>query len=371
MRGGGAVASGGTNSSSDTESHAALTETMSFTLPASATEYRLRVLMLMPVDAHGRMAAVERQIHSIGRLGVDVDVVKVEGHRGLKYVETLPRFLHAARERDVVHAHYGYCGWLAGMSMRTPLVVSFMGSDLLGTPSTRGGATRASRVAANINRWFARRAAAVIVKSPEMARLLSVPAHVIPNGVDLEKFRPAPLPDARRALAWSNDRRYILFPGCPHERRKGFTLAERVVARASNTLGEPLELVALCDVDAKQVPDYMNGSDAMLMTSLWEGSPNAVKEAMACNLPVVSVPVGDVRFLLEGVQASEVVPRDEGQLADCVARTLRGGLPSTGRRALVQKQLDLESVARRILNIYTAVAATRQPAPHTSLVRGA
>jgi glycosyltransferase involved in cell wall biosynthesis len=358
-------------SATTTRPIAALTETTPFPMPDAAIQRPLRVLMLMPVDAHGRMAAVERQIRSLGRVGVDVDVVKVEGHRGLKYLETLPRFLRAARKCDLVHAHYGYCGWLARARLGKPFVVSFMGSDLLGTPSPRGGTTKASKVAAKINRLSANGASAVIVKSPEMARTLPVRAHVIPNGVDLDEFWPGAREAARNALGWSNDHRYVLFPGCPHERRKGFGLAESGVTRAARAFAQRVELMPLCDVDAKSVADYMNASDALLMTSLWEGSPNAVKEAMACNLPVVSVSVGDVSSLLEDVDASEVAPRDDGALADALVRALAEGRRSNGRVALVRKGLDLESVARRILEIYVAVVAAHQPVPRPSLAGGA
>jgi glycosyltransferase involved in cell wall biosynthesis len=353
-----------------TATNCGLTATTSHTVTDNAAIQRsLNVLTVMPIDAHGRMAAVERQMLSLAGLGVHVDTLKVEGHRRLKYVETLPRLMQRSRQADLIHAHYGYCGWLSRSRLGKPLVVSFMGSDLLGSPSSSGEMTRASRVTATMNKFLARKVAAVIVKSPEMAETLAVPAHVIPNGVDLDEFQPASQEAARSSLGWANDRRYILFPGCPHELRKGFSLAQAVVGHASNAIGEPLELVSLCDVDAKRVPEYMNASDALLMTSFWEGSPNAVKEAMACNLPVVSVTVGDVASLLEGVEASKVCSRDERELADALVDATAGGQRSNGRTWLVRKGLDLESVARRVLEVYLGVAAP-QAVPRASLAGG-
>jgi glycosyltransferase involved in cell wall biosynthesis len=99
----------------------------------------------------------------------------------------------------------------------------------------------------------------------------------------------------------------------------------------------------------------MNACDAMLLTSLIEGSPNVVKEAMACNLPVVAVPVGDVPELLAGVPGYIVCPRDAQQLGDALAHVLASPPQAAGRAALEQKGLDLASVARRVLAVYACV----------------
>jgi glycosyltransferase involved in cell wall biosynthesis len=315
----------------------------------------LRVLMVLPVDGHGRMAAVERQIRSIAALGIDTNVLEVRGRRRLKYLETLPRLVRGSRSADLIHAHYGYCGWLARLNLRKPLVVSFMGSDLLGVATAAGTVTRTSRAIVGLDKLLARIADAVIVKSPEMAQTISrVKAHVIPNGVDLDSFVPFSRERAREELRWTSGHR-VLFPGCVAEARKGYELARAAADRAAELLGERIELVPLCDVAAAQVPLYLNACDAMLMTSFWEGSPNAVKEAMACNLPVVSVPVGDVPELIGDVRGCAVCSRDSEQLARSLAEVLAAGAPSDGREALRRKGLDLESAARRVQAVYDVV----------------
>jgi glycosyltransferase involved in cell wall biosynthesis len=311
--------------------------------------------MVQPVDGHGRMAAVERQIRSITALGIDVDVLEIRGRRRLKYFELLPELARRSKTIDLIHAHYGYCGWFARTNLRKPLVVSFMGSDLLGTATADGTVSPGSRIIVRLDQLLARIADAVIVKSPEMASTIaSVRAHVIPNGVDLDTFTPIAREEARAELGWS-DRRRVLFPGCVEEARKGFSLARATVDRAAEQVEERIELVALCDVPAARVPWYMNACDAMLMTSFWEGSPNAVKEAMACNIPIVSVPVGDVAQLLEGVSGCAVCERDSEQLAHELARVISGGARSDGRDALRRKGLDLDTAAKRVRAVYDGV----------------
>ena len=316
---------------------------------------QLRVLMVLPIDGHGRMAAVERQIQSIEALGIQVDALEIRGRRRLKYLELLPELARRSKTVDLIHAHYGYCGWFARTNLRKPVVVSFMGSDLLGVATPDGTASSVSRVIVRLDQFLARIVDAVIVKSPEMANVITpVKAHVIPNGVDLDTFAPIPRQQARAELDWDDGRR-VLFPGCPDEVRKGFMLARRTVERAAELLGEPIELVPLCDVPAAQVPSYMNACDALLMTSFWEGSPNAVKEAMACNLPLVSVPVGDVAELLDGVTSSAVCSRDPEQLALKLAELISAGRPGDGRDALRRKGLDLETAAKRVRAVYDSV----------------
>jgi glycosyltransferase involved in cell wall biosynthesis len=320
----------------------------------------MKVLMVtapLPTGSEARNTAqVVSQIESIRALGVEADVLQVRGSRRLKYVESFRPFLKRAARADVIHAHYGFCGWVSRLQVRKPVVVSFMGSDLLGVANAAGQINRLSKLVVEIDRALARVVDAVIVKSREMADVVRpVVAHVIPNGVDLERFRPIDRRAARRSLGWGNDARRVMFPGNPATPNKGFPLARRSVAFASALLDEPIELVPLWGVLPQEVPLYVNACDALLMTSFTEGSPNAVKEAMACNLPVVSVPVGDVRDLLTGVTNCRVSTRDPEGLGTALAAALKNPDPSDGRAQLRARSLDLESVARRVVTVYEEV----------------
>jgi glycosyltransferase involved in cell wall biosynthesis len=324
--------------------------------------FSMRVLMVtapLPTASRpGTWAAVARQIDSIRSLGVEVEVVQVDGPRGVKYLQALRKLRGRARRADLIHAHYGYCGWVSRLQMRRPVIVSFMGSDLLGVANGSGRITASSRVIVGIDRRLARLVDAVIVKSRQMADLLRpVSAHIIPNGVDLDLFQPLDRQVARKRLGWHDRRLRVLFPGNPAKANKGFPLAQAVVKVASASLGEPVEVVPLSGIAPQRVPLYLSACDAMLMVSYTEGSPNAVKEAMACNLPVVSVPVGDVRELLADVQSSAVRPRDPQLLGLELAVLLKGSARSNGREVVQARGLDLSSVARRVTAVYRRVLA--------------
>jgi glycosyltransferase involved in cell wall biosynthesis len=302
------------------------------------------------------MAPTARQIQSLHAKVSRMEVVELKGIPKLKYLSAYLKERRLAPQVDLIHAHYGYCGWLARAQRHKPVVVSFMGSDLLGEMGANGRVGAFSRWMVQRNRRLAQLVDAVIVKSQEMADIVApVAAEVIPNGVDIERFRPLPRDEARRQLGWTTDGPCVLFPGNPADPRKGYALAEAVVRLANRQLQQPIELVKLWNVAPSQVPLYMNGCNAMLMVSLWEGSPNVVKEAMACNLPIMAAPVGDVASILKGVHECHVLPREEKPLADALVDALARDRPSSGREAIQQQGLDLESVADRVMAVYRRV----------------
>jgi glycosyltransferase involved in cell wall biosynthesis len=171
----------------------------------------MKVLMICPelpsADKPGSMAPTTRQIQSLIDLGLSVQTIDMRGMPKLKYVQAIPRVCRALRSVDLVHAHFGYCGWLALLgrrlaARRVPIVMSFMGDDLLGTPADETGRMeRSSLWAVRFNCRVARSYAQIIVKSSEMARRLAPrPCHVIPNGVDLNRFLPRNRGQARSDL---------------------------------------------------------------------------------------------------------------------------------------------------------------------------
>lgn len=320
----------------------------------------MRVLVItnqLPTpDRPATTTSIARQVDSLRAAGVQVDVLEIRGASVLKYFLFLPEVWRRLAQVDLVHAHYGYCGWVARLQFSRPVVVTFMGSDVLGARNTSGRMNFFSYIEIALNKVLARLVDAVIVMTGQMAEQLKpVRSHVISYGIDVERFSPMDKRQCREQLGWDQNCRYILFPANPDDSNKNFLMAREVFEQLKKRMNEPMELVPLKGVVADRVPLHMNACDLMLMVSHSEGSPNVVKEAMACNLPVVGVPVGDVAELLDGVSGYRVVERDINAVIDAAYQLLTGSEEVRGREILLQKGLALDQVASKIIAVYKEV----------------
>jgi teichuronic acid biosynthesis glycosyltransferase TuaC len=307
----------------------------------------------------GTATFIARQVDFLRAAGVDVDVFRFRGDGNpLRYaVAWLDVQRRLRRERyDLIHAQFGQSGLLA-LPKRLPLVVTFRGDDLEGVLSnTTGRLTARGRLLPLLSRVVARRADATIVVSAHMKGFLHREAqpHVIPSGLDLERFRLIPQAEARRHLGLSPDRRLVLFVGSPTSSRKRYDLARQAVDIVQRSL--PAELVLGWAVPHDQIPYFMNACDALVFTSRQEGSPNVVKEALACNLPVVSVAIGDVPERLRDLAGCEVCADDEPQtIAAALVRALRRGERTASRERV--RDLDEHVITARVIGVYRSVLA--------------
>jgi teichuronic acid biosynthesis glycosyltransferase TuaC len=338
----------------------------------SQGRHPLRVLVITnlypSVDRPGRGTFIRSQVESLSSAGIETSLLVIDGWRSrLDYLRAVGRLRQRLRTSffDLIHAHYGYSLWVALTQGRLPVVASFLGDDILGTPDASGRIRRGSRWIATVNRAAARRCAAVIVKSEEMrARLGDPRAHVVPNGVDLGLFHPLDPEGCRRELALDPACTHILFAGDPSIPGKGYALAARAVDLHNEQIGgggsgahpPAAGLHAVWGRPQEELVRWMNACDALLLTSWSEGSPNVVKEAMACNLPVVAVDVGDVAAVLARSPGNEVISRatrstggTAAALAAALGRALAHG-PTRSREAM--GDLSLPAVAARIRTIY-------------------
>ena len=305
----------------------------------------MQVLSLVPT---AESAAYTRRTAGIRELGVDVTTLSVPGahvpgettRSVWSYLRYWPRVLCASFEGyDLVHANQGVVAPIALTQPTRPVVLSLWGTDLYGRLGP-------------VSRWCARRADAVVVMSKRMNRALDVDAYVVPHGVDLATFRPQNHETACREMGWDPDSRHVLFPYSPERPVKKYSRAQRVVNMADEQVEDKVRLHAVWGRPHEEMPRIMAAVDTLLLTSTHEGSPNAVKEAMACNLPVVTTDVGDVRERLAGVQPSFVRTTDVG-LASALVETLERGERSNGREAV--RNLDTAETARRLRSVYEAV----------------
>jgi glycosyltransferase involved in cell wall biosynthesis len=177
--------------------------------------------------------------------------------------------------------------------------------------------------------------------------------HVIPNGVDLTQFNPMAKDVARGQLGWSGRTKNLLFVGNPDFPRKNIKLAQAVRDELIQR-GVAIELRVAWQIEPAVVPVWMAAADALVFPSLFEGSPNTVKEAMAMELPIVSAPVGDVPERLRNIEGTFVVKRTPTIMADAVEIALQYDRVPAARAALAE--LSIERVAERIATLYQSLA---------------
>ncbi len=329
---------------------------------------RLRVLAVTNMyPSPGRPtygSFIETQVNALARAGVAIDVEFIDGRvSDWQYVIGGARVGRLARSGrfDIVHAHYGLSG-LTCSFQPLPLVVSFWGDDLLGTPNGHGSLTIKSRMIRRMSFLAARRADAINCESEEMRAQLPravdrARAHVIPNGVDLRHFRPGDRGAARRRLGLEPGEPLVLFPSTPTERRKRLDLAR--AATEGLSVGErPVRLWIVQGTPPAEMPDVYRAADCLLLTSDWEGSANVVKEAICCDLPVVSVDAGDAAQWIGLTPGCRLVSRDPGAITTALREVLRDPTPVDGNR--VREILRIERTAAALVMVYHEAVLHRQ-----------
>lgn len=322
------------------------------------TSYRVLVVTnLWPTEADlGYGSFVQAQMESLRPLGVEYELVFINGRESrLNYARSVVEMRRQLRAKryDLVHAHFGLSGWVARCQWRVPVVVSFMGDDVLGRFKRSGRITVYGRLLQASSWLLARLVSAVIVKSREMKSRLGLDsAHVIPNGVDPGLFSPIDQAEARRSLNLDPGKKFVLFPYNSAEERKRYDLIEAAVTRGRATIPE-LEILHVRGVPRERMPIYMNAADVFVLASLAEGSPNVVKESMAVNLPIITVDVGDTAELIGPTQGCYLVPRDAEAMAEKIVEVCRRGTRTQGREWI--SRLSMENVAKQIVEVYAAV----------------
>lgn len=304
-----------------------------------------------------------QQIETLEENGINCTVLEVPGAeqidgdigrtRGIKeYLQFLPAVRQelGGEDYDLIHANYGLTAPYAIMQHRLPVVLTLWGSDVIGFD---GLVTKACA-------W---RADAVTVRSEEMREMLGYEdAHIIPSGIDLTRFRPIDRTEARERVGWDTEETHVLFPYSPEYERKNYPLARKVVEQVESKTDKAVSLQTISGVPHDEVVYYINAADALLLTSDHEGSPNTVKEAMACNVPVVSTEVGDVRERLDGVTPSAICG-DEDELIEGLLAVLGAESRSNGREAV--HKISWDRIGARIISIYHKILELNKDSTQT------
>lgn len=314
----------------------------------------MRVLVVtnfMPdAGAPQRGRWVRDQVAELARRGAEIEIFEFPPGRGeyLPATRRLRRLLRHKKRFDLVHAHYGLAGWCARLAGARPLLVSFHGTDVrhwLVGPLSHRLAWRADLIGAVSRSLFA----------PEDGRpgLPKVPGSaVLPCGPDLRRFAPSSRSDARRRLDLPLDGRYLLFPANPARAEKRHDRAAELAAACG------AELLTGGSIDPEQMPLWINAANAVLVTSDYEGFGLAAVEALACDVAVLSTPVGVAPYALGGIAGTLCAPFDLNRWRAAAVPLLDSPDPRVGGAARAAT-LSAARMAERTLEAYRAVLAGR------------
>jgi hypothetical protein len=234
------------------------------------------------------------------------------------------------------------------MAFSSPLVVSLMGSDT----KTTGLLKLATKTCIKL---FWKK---TIVKSQSMAEDLKATdvVSVIPNGVDIALFENTNQNESRKKLDFDPSKKHIVFIGDPLRFSKNGQLAKKCVDSLNRN---DVKFHIVNGLPHNEIISFMHAADIVLMTSRYEGSPNVIKEAMACNKPIVSTNVGDVAYLLDGLEGCYVTSQLEKDITAALTKAI--DFASTikhtkGTEKLISLGIDAKSTAEKILSIYNDVS---------------
>jgi glycosyltransferase involved in cell wall biosynthesis len=288
------------------------------------------------------------QYKGLKKLGFHVELFFIQGSGITAYLKAISKLRAFLKKNsyDIVHAHYGYCGLVAGLVSPFPVVVTYHGTDL--TESLSRVISCVSVRLASWNIFVSKRLFERVIPSPKSRY------SILPCGVDLDVFFPKSKIQASAELGWDPKRKRVVFSSSFDNPVKNFPLAKSALDMIPDV---GFDLIELKDKRRKEVALILNASDVLLLTSHSEGSPQIIKEALACGCPIVSVDVGDVRERIAGKQNCFLVKNDPEHIADALKKSLNSAERSNTPG--IHKNLDNRSIIEHLSKIYHTVTSTR------------
>ena len=302
----------------------------------------MKVLVVCSATTGKISPFIVEQVNSLLKNGLNVEYFLIKNKGLFGYLKSYFLLLKklASSKFDIVHAHYGLSGFISVFQAFAPVIITFHGSDI-----NEKRNLWISKIAARFANY------SLFVEESMYEKVGRIKnGKVLPCGVDINTFKPIDKTFSRKILNFGENISYGLFASSFNNPIKNAALAIKVCSQVDN-----LQLIELNNYSREEVNVLLNACDFLIMTSLNEGSPQVIKEAMATNCPVVSVNVGDVKERLAGVGNAFVTDFGEENLLCAVRSVLSENARTNGRERLLASGLDLNSVALQLMDLYKTV----------------
>ena len=287
---------------------------------------------------------VKEQGEALREQGVNVFYYAIKGKKARGYLSNLSKLKESIKSNsiDIIHAHYGLCGALAVLQNKVPVVITFHNGETL---------TFKGKLISSAAAWLSKYN--IFVAQHIHDRLFKVPKEysIIPCGIDLKLLPIVNKEEAIKSMGLRTDVPNILFGGSFSNARKNYPLAKEALA----LLPYEVNLIEMKGFSRAEVDQLLCGCDLFLMPTKSEGSPQVIKEALACNCPIVATGVADIPELLSGVSNCYTTGFDASEIADRIDTIIKSGQRSNGREKVISMNLDNPLVAKRIKMIYEKV----------------
>lgn len=298
---------------------------------------------------------IKEQGESLKKWGAEVDYFPVRGKGLLGYSKSafdLRKYLKD-KKFDVIHGHFVLSGYVSVLGSRgTPVVLSLMGSDAYGQYVGENKVIFLSRFLSVLTWIIQPFVKAIISKSANIEKYVYRKgiSHIIPNGIDIEKFKPDK--NYAQELGLDPAKKQVLFLGSKSSVRKNLPLVQNALSLLNRN---DVELINPYPISHKMIPKYLNSAHVLAVCSYMEGSPNVVKEAMACNCPMVATDVGDINWVLGKTEGCYTASFKAEDFAEKLRHALEFSESKGRTRGMEQVEavgLDSASIAKKVIEVY-------------------
>ena len=298
----------------------------------------MRILIIASGNSPQISPFVKEQAESLMEQGLSVDFFLIKGKGLFGYLRNYFLLIKKIKNEkyDLIHAHYGLSGLLATMQLSVPVVITFHGSDVN---------MKKNYIFSRIASKLSTTNIFVHQSLPKKLKIYRNPLNIIPCGFNNNLFFPVPKDEARKILKWEKNKYYIVFSSSFDNKIKNVQLANSAISKINNC-----NLIELKGYGKEQINLILNASDLLLVTSLSETGPIIVKEALACNCPIISTNVGDVQKLIRNVQNCYISSYNPENIKKRINLVFRNNKRTNGHQVI--KNFNLENIAYKIIDVY-------------------